>query len=79
MEDLKLLLVGAVFGGLALFIIWFLYIREVRKSAKLESEKERMENEEAVREIISERLKQIETRRANTSTDQRLRERKYRD
>ena len=77
--DLKLLLVGAVFGGLALFVIWFLYIREVRKSAKLETDQKRMEKEVEVKEIIDAKLKKIDTMRANTSNTVKLRERKYRD
>jgi hypothetical protein len=60
-------------------VLGYLLLRAKKKEGASEADIERMENEEAVREIISERLKQIETRRANTSTDQRLRERKYRD
>ena len=72
-------MVGAVFGGLALFVIWFLYIREVRKSAKLETDQKRMEKEAEVKEIIDAKLKKIDTMRANTSNTDKLRERKYRD
>ena len=47
--DLKILLVGVVFGGFVIAVIWFLYIREVRKSTKLETE---LEQEEYAKEII---------------------------
>jgi len=71
----------AIYGFVLAFLVGLiaLVVKLSKGSGYKEAELERAENEEAVREIISERLKQIETRRANTSADQRLRERQYRD
>jgi len=57
---------------------WLLLL--IRKDeGKTEAQLERMEKEEAVKEIISDKLKKIDTMRINASNADKLRKRQYRD